>query len=82
MVLCELFSRIPPFNGLLPREVAEAVTNKNQRPPLPVCPIVFTKLIQACWNSKYPLEFFACPEHTIANFPPPPPPLFFFQNNN
>ena len=51
MVLCELFSRIAPFDGLLPRDIMSAVTDHNQRPPLPVCPFVFTRLIQACWNS-------------------------------
>lgn len=71
MVLCELFSRIAPFDGLLPRDIMSAVTDHNQRPPLPVCPFVFTRLIQACWNSTLQSYFLF-----LALSPPSPPPKF------
>jgi len=60
MVLCELFSRVSPFDGVSPLEIIKAVRDDNQRPPIPDCPYVFTRLIPACWNRTRASNYYFC----------------------
>jgi len=52
MLLWELFARERPFLGINSYdEIKEAVVDKRQRPIIPVCPLVFHKLIESCWHA-------------------------------
>ncbi|ELR18987.1 Armadillo/betacatenin-like repeat domain containing protein [Acanthamoeba castellanii str. Neff] len=51
ILLWELFTRAQPFAGLQPHQIKEAVIH-YQRPPVPLCPFVLGRLMQACWHDS------------------------------
>ncbi|XP_057952422.1 serine/threonine/tyrosine-protein kinase HT1-like isoform X2 [Malania oleifera] len=51
IVLWELLTALIPFNNMTPEQAAFAVSQKNERPPLPSdCPAGFNHLINRCWS--------------------------------
>ncbi len=52
MFLWELFTKQTPFLGLTPNQVIDEIIYRQLRPEIPpTCPIVFEKLIRACWST-------------------------------
>ncbi|KAL6057077.1 Protein kinase domain-containing protein [Balamuthia mandrillaris] len=78
LILWEMFTREDPFKGLATKQIREAVI-ANQRPALPLCPFVFTKLIQACWNEmpekrpsfKVIVKILSQPKSELLKYDPP-----------
>ncbi|KAK9091976.1 hypothetical protein Syun_026887 [Stephania yunnanensis] len=53
IVLWELTTNLLPFQGMTPVQAAFAVSEKNERPPLPDnCQPVLASLIKRCWSSN------------------------------
>lgn len=53
IVLWELTTGLLPFQGMTPVQAAFAVSEKNERPPLPdSCPRAMAHLIQRCWGEN------------------------------
>jgi len=52
MFLWELFTKQTPFIGLTANQIVDEIIYRQLRPEIPpTCPIVFEKLIRACWST-------------------------------
>jgi hypothetical protein len=51
LLMWELITKKKPFQGLDDREIAIEISVNQTRPPIPPgCPVVFEKLMRACWT--------------------------------
>ena len=53
MLCWEIFSCQTPLGDLMPRQVLKAILAGERPPILPCIPIIFQRLLQACWHGEY-----------------------------
>ncbi|PXF41331.1 putative serine/threonine-protein kinase [Gracilariopsis chorda] len=52
IIVCEMVSGVPPFQGMEARQVAERVVQEDIRPSIPMnCQRAYVNLIQMCWGT-------------------------------
>ncbi|KAL6054419.1 Protein kinase domain-containing protein [Balamuthia mandrillaris] len=51
ILLWELFTREHPFYGVSPARLIRDIVDEEKRPDIPVCPLVISRLMLACWQA-------------------------------